>query len=65
MKDDAFSGKDPMLVFGFLQEIKSAYDACKIHEDAAMWLFKLLYRNPARVVVKAPVTLTKLAKFYY
>lgn len=36
MKDHTFSGKNPRSVRVFLKEIKSACNACEIHEIAAM-----------------------------
>lgn len=50
-----------MSVIAFLQEIKSACDACEADEDAAVWLLKQLWRIPDEKAVKAWVTVTSSA----
>lgn len=65
MKNRTFSGRDPMSVIGFLQEIKSSFDACEIHESTVMWLFKQVLAVPAGAAVSARVTLTNSARFYH
>lgn len=42
MKDRIFSGKNARSDITFLQDVKSACEACNIYEGTAMWLFKRL-----------------------
>lgn len=56
--------KDPMLKISFLQELKSAYHARIIHDDAPMWLVKQFQTVTADAAVSGGPTLTRPANFY-
>lgn len=63
MKDRTFSGKNSLSIIAFLQDWKVACNAGKIHETAAMWLFKHCFNGSVKSVVKAWINLpTKDAK---
>lgn len=63
MKDHTFSGNDAMSIVAFLQEFNSTFNACGIHENGAVWLFKQYIADPAEEAVKARDMLTNSAKF--
>lgn len=65
MKDRTLYGKDEMSVTVFLQEFKSAFDACRIYESAVILLFKQFPTGPAEAAVKAKLKLTTSAKFHH
>lgn len=48
-----------MLEVAFLQNFKSARDACGIHEGAAVWHFKIYLTGPAEQAVNSRVALPK------
>lgn len=47
MKDRTFSSKDRASIIAFMQDVKSAFDACNIHEIAVMWFCKHYLISPA------------------
>lgn len=53
MKDPSFPGEDPTPGIIFLQEIKSACDACRNFESAAMSLFEQFLAGQTKAAVKA------------
>lgn len=65
MKDRIFSGKEQMSKIAFLQEFKSAWNACGIHKSAAIWLLKQYLVDPAGAVENALLTLPNSANVYH
>lgn len=65
MNGRAFSWKEPMSVSTLLQEFKSAFDGCRIHEGPAMWLFNLLLTGPEELAAKWRVTLANSVEFHH
>lgn len=65
LKDGIFSGKNLMLIFAFLQELKSTCDVCRIHEHPAMCIFKQFLTCTVNAGVEKPVTLTRFVSFYH
>lgn len=63
MNKGAFAGNVRLRVTVFLRKYRSACDARRIHEDAAMWISRQYLTCPAEAVVNLWVTLKKLASF--
>lgn len=59
-----FSRRDRRSVIVFLQKIRSACDACRIHEGAAMWLLNQILASSAEAAVQALVTVVSTANFF-
>lgn len=57
IKDRKFTEKEPLGIISFLQDFKSACDACNIHEGAAMCIFKTFLTGSAEVAVKSRISL--------
>lgn len=57
MKDQTFSGEDPVSIIAFSQDSKAACDAYNIHARAAMGLFKHYLSGLMKAVIKARVAL--------
>lgn len=52
MKDLTFSGKCQVSIIAFLQDNRTACDACNMQEGPAMWLFNPYLAGPIESVVK-------------
>lgn len=51
------NGKDHMSVITFLQDLKAAYDACDIYDEAAMRLSRYYWSDLVKSVITARVAL--------
>lgn len=54
-----------MSVSNFLQDLELASTACRTNKNTEMWRFKQSLTHPAKGAVKALVTLSNSASFYY
>lgn len=52
MKNRIFSDEHLTSIVAFLQEFRSAWVACEIHNGAVMWMFKNVLTDLAETAVK-------------
>lgn len=57
MMDRTVLREDPISAVVFSQDFKTACEACGIREEAAIWLSKQYFSEPAEAAVKSRMTL--------